>query len=109
VSAARGQSPATGQSPAPGPAQEPPGQPARSVEEVLAGARRRLRRVPPAEACKAMGQGALLVGIRTQAQRAAQGLVPGALHVERNALEWRFDPRSQWKLAQVSGTASESS
>jgi rhodanese-related sulfurtransferase len=76
---------------------------ARPIEEVLAVTRRRLLRVTPAEACQAMREGALLADIRTQAQRAAQGLVPGALHVERNVLEWRFDPRSPSRLAQVSG------
>ena len=39
--------------------------------------------------------------IRSQAQRAEQGLVPGALHVERNVLEWRFDPRSPARLPQA--------
>ena len=48
-----------------------------------------------------MRAGALLVDIRSQAQRAEQGLVPGALHVERNVLEWRFDPRSPARLPQA--------
>ena len=66
--------------------------PDRSIGELLGGARRRLRRLGPAEAFEAIRGGALLVDIRPQAQRAAEGLVPGALHVERNVLEWRFDP-----------------
>jgi rhodanese-related sulfurtransferase len=76
---------------------------ARSIDEILAEARQRLRRVGPAEAHEAMSHGALLVDIRTQAQRAAQGVVPGALHVERNVLEWRFDPQSAWRLPQATG------
>nr|WP_019877187.1 rhodanese-like domain-containing protein [Sporichthya polymorpha] len=32
------------------------------------------------------------------AQRAAEGSVPGALIIERNVLEWRFDPRSDARL-----------
>jgi rhodanese-related sulfurtransferase len=36
----------------------------------------------------------VLVDIRPAAQRASEGTVPGALVVERNVLEWRFDPRS---------------
>jgi rhodanese-related sulfurtransferase len=28
---------------------------------------------------------------------------PGALHVERNVLEWRFDPRSEARLPQATG------
>jgi rhodanese-related sulfurtransferase len=77
--------------------------PDRSIGELLAGARRRLRRLGPAEAFEAIRGGALLVDIRPQAQRAAEGLVPGALHVERNVLEWRFDPGSEARLPQASG------
>jgi rhodanese-related sulfurtransferase len=41
-----------------------------------------------------MRDGALLIDIRADSQRAADGLVPGACHVPRNALEWRLDPAS---------------
>ena len=75
----------------------------RSIDEILAEARGRLRRLDPAETYEAMGQGAVLVDIRSEAQRAEQGLVPGSLHVERNVLEWRFDPRSAAKLPQATG------
>ena len=75
----------------------------RSIDEVLAEARQRLRRLGPAEAREAMGRGALLVDIRTVAQRAEQGRVPGSLHVERNVLEWRFDPQSAARLPQATG------
>jgi hypothetical protein len=37
---------------------------------------------------------AVLVDIRPVAQRLASGQIPGAVAVERNALEWRFDPTS---------------
>jgi rhodanese-related sulfurtransferase len=77
------------------------GRAARSIEEILVEARARLRRLGPLEAREAMRSGALLVDIRSQAQRAEQGLVPGALHVERNVLEWRFDPRSAARLPQA--------
>ena len=49
-----------------------------------------------------MASGAVLVDIRSRAQRAAQGVVPGALHVERNVLEWRFDPKSPARLPHAS-------
>ena len=77
--------------------------PGQSISELLGDARRRLRRLGPAEAFEAIRGGALLVDIRPQAQRAAEGLVPGALHVERNVLEWRFDPGSEARLPQASG------
>ena len=75
---------------------------ARSIDEILGEARARLWRLGPEEARAAMASGAVLVDIRSQAQRARQGVVPGALHIERNVLEWRFDPRSPARLPQAS-------
>jgi rhodanese-related sulfurtransferase len=76
---------------------------ARSIDEILAEARTCLDRVGPDEAQTAMSYGAVLVDIRTQAQRREQGRVPGAIHVERNVLEWRFDPQSAARLPQATG------
>ncbi len=45
-----------------------------------------------------MAGGAVLVDIRPAALRAAEGEVPQALVVERNVLEWRFDPTSDARL-----------
>ena len=80
----------------PSPAQPPPG--SRGIDEILDTARRRLRRLEPEAAHLAHRAGAVLVDIRPAAQRAAYGEVPGALVVERNVLEWRFDPRSSNRL-----------
>jgi rhodanese-related sulfurtransferase len=77
--------------------------PGRTIGDVLGAARQRLRRLGPAEALQAVRGGALLVDIRPQAQRAKEGLVPGALHVERNVLEWRLDPGSDARLPQATG------
>ncbi len=66
----------------------------RSIDDILADARARLNRVTPAE----VPAGAVLVDIRPAAQRASEGEIPGALIVERNVLEWRFDPRSDARL-----------
>jgi rhodanese-related sulfurtransferase len=73
----------------------------RTIDQVLAEARSRLRRVGPRQAAAEIRAGALLVDIRPQAQRATEGEVPGALPIERNVLEWRFDPASGSKLPQV--------
>lgn len=70
----------------------------RSIAEILDAARRRLHRLDPELAHRARAHGAVLVDIRPAAQRAAEGTVPGALVVERNVLEWRFDPRSDARL-----------
>jgi rhodanese-related sulfurtransferase len=71
---------------------------ARSIDQILAEARARLRRLSPAEAHRAVEDGGVLVDIRPAARRAAEGEVPGALVVERNVLEWRLDPRSDARL-----------
>jgi rhodanese-related sulfurtransferase len=79
----------------------PPG--SRGIDEILAAARTRLDRLDPEQAHVAHRTGALLVDIRPAAQRAAHGTVPGSLIVERNVLEWRFDPRCAARLPQAVG------
>jgi rhodanese-related sulfurtransferase len=66
----------------------------RTIDEILAEARAQLTRLSPAEAAVRQSHGALLVDIRPAAQRAAEGEIPGSLVIERNVLEWRFDPSS---------------
>ena len=73
----------------------------RPIGELVAQARGRLKRLGPRQAYDAMRAGALLVDIRPQAQRAAEGQVPGALVVERNVLEWRLDPSSDARLPEA--------
>jgi rhodanese-related sulfurtransferase len=75
----------------------------RSIDAIVEAARQRLRRLDPLAAHTAMSSGALLVDIRPHAQRLAEGSVPGALVVERNVLEWRFDPRSDARLPEATG------
>jgi rhodanese-related sulfurtransferase len=76
---------------------------ARSVDDLLAEARSRLVRLTPEETAARVARGALLVDIRPAAQRAVEGEVPGALIVERNVLEWRFDPLSDARLPEATG------
>jgi rhodanese-related sulfurtransferase len=78
---------------------------ARTVEQMLAEARARLERIGPEEAHAAMADGTVLVDIRADAQRAADGVVPGAVRIPRNVLEWRCDPRSEWRDERVSDPA----
>ena len=65
-----------------------------TIDELLAQARSRLERLDPQAASAAMANGAVLVDIRAESQRAADGTVPGALFIPRNVLEWRCDPAS---------------
>jgi rhodanese-related sulfurtransferase len=76
---------------------------ARTIDELLAEARARLDRVTPTQAAARIADGAVLVDIRPAAQRAREGEVPGSLVVERNVLEWRFDPAGDARLPEASG------
>jgi rhodanese-related sulfurtransferase len=89
-------------SPAPAASQAAPAG-ARTIDQLLAEARARLDRLAPAQAFAAFSDGAVLVDIRPEAQRAREGGIPGALIVERNVLEWRFDPASEARLPWVHG------
>ncbi|HEV2057902.1 MAG TPA: rhodanese-like domain-containing protein [Solirubrobacteraceae bacterium] len=64
----------------------------RTIDELLAQARAGLDRVEPHEACDAIRGGAVLIDIRSESQRAADGVVPDAIWIARNGLEWRCDP-----------------
>ena len=72
-----------------------------TVDDLLAAARARIRRLDPHETAEACRRGALLIDIRPTVQRRWEGEVPGALVVERNVLEWRLDPISAHRLAAV--------
>jgi rhodanese-related sulfurtransferase/mannose-6-phosphate isomerase-like protein (cupin superfamily) len=75
-----------------------------NIEQTLEAARGRLRRLFPEQAFHAVAnEGAILVDIRPEAQRAIEGSIAGALIVERNVLEWRFDPASSARLPIASG------
>jgi rhodanese-related sulfurtransferase len=75
------------------------------VDAMLADARSRLDRIDVETAYREALDGALLVDIRPAAQRADEGEVSPALRplvIERNVLEWRFDPRSEARLPEAS-------
>jgi rhodanese-related sulfurtransferase len=76
---------------------------ARGIDEILADARGRLRRVTPREAFGEQAEGAVLVDIRPAAQRAGAGEIPGSIIIERNHLEWRLDPECDARLPWVTG------
>jgi rhodanese-related sulfurtransferase len=75
----------------------PPG--STGIDDLLAAARSRLRRLDPQQTFVAVERGAVLVDIRPAAQRADHGEIPGAIIIERNVLEWRLDPRSDARLS----------
>src|SRR6202021_3649404 len=71
---------------------------AHGIDEILADARGRLRRVTPDEAFREQAAGAVLIDIRPAAQRALMGEIPGSVIVERNHLEWRLGPEWEARL-----------
>jgi rhodanese-related sulfurtransferase len=73
------------------------------VDALLADARSTLARLTPVLAARAHRDGALLVDIRPQAQRSAEGAIPGAIVVERTVLEWRLDPTSPDRIPEING------
>ena len=75
----------------------------RTIEELLASARRGLDRLEPEAAARAVAHGAILVDIRSEAQRARDGVVPNAIHHPRNVLEWRADPTSETRDPRIAG------
>jgi rhodanese-related sulfurtransferase len=79
-----------------------PSQP-KTVDDLLAEARRRLDRLDPGQASEAIARGALLIDIRAESQRAADGIVPGSTFVARNVLEWRCDPTSADRDPNIDG------
>ncbi len=75
----------------------------RSADELVAEARRHIRRVEPGEVADFLGSDGLLIDIRSEAQRADAGALPGALAIERNVLEWRLDPAGAHRLPAIEG------
>ena len=72
------------------------------VDELLDRVREDLDRIEAREAHDAARAGeALLVDIRYAALRERDGLIPGALVVERNELEWRLDPQGSHRAPEA--------
>ncbi|MEN1888432.1 rhodanese-like domain-containing protein [Streptomyces mirabilis] len=72
------------------------------IDTLLERVREGLDRVEAEEAYSAAQAGeALLVDIRYSALRERDGLIPGALVVERNELEWRLDPQGSHRAPEA--------
>ncbi|MFD8715899.1 rhodanese-like domain-containing protein [Streptomyces anulatus] len=81
----------------------PDAPPPLGIDELLERVRAGYDRIGASEAAAAAETGALLVDIRYAALRDRDGLIPGALVVERNELEWRLDPRGSHRAAEAVG------
>jgi rhodanese-related sulfurtransferase len=72
-----------------------------SIDQVVIRSRRSLDRVEPDQLAAEMAAGALVVDIRPVEDRDREGLLPGAVVVGRNVLEWRLDPTSPDRIAEA--------
>jgi rhodanese-related sulfurtransferase len=48
-----------------------------------------------------MNHGAALIDMRSDAQRTEDGLIPGAIFIPRNVLEWRLDPAGEYRIPEL--------
>jgi rhodanese-related sulfurtransferase len=54
-----------------------------------------------------LNRGALVIDIRPVGLRERDGELPGAMVIDRNQLEWRLDPTSDYRIAEVTGPDQE--
>jgi rhodanese-related sulfurtransferase len=73
------------------------------IDAFLEDARRHLDRVQPEDLPNELTLGALLVDIRPEHNREAEGVIPGAVVIDRNVLEWRLDPTSPDSIQSAEG------
>ena len=69
----------------------------RTIEEVLAEARRVVRRLSPEQAEAAQRAGAIIVDTRELRFRRTEGAIPGAVDIPLSVLPWRLDPDSPFR------------
>lgn len=73
-----------------------------SIERMLERARLGWTRLSARQAFDAQADGALIVDVRTEAQRAEAGEIPGAIVIDLTVLEWRLDPTSTDRIPEAS-------
>jgi rhodanese-related sulfurtransferase len=72
-----------------------------AIDVMLAAARVELDRVRPPDLAGEVAAGAVVVDVRPVEQRQRDGVLPGALVIDRNVLEWRLDPSSPYRVAEM--------
>ena len=72
-----------------------------AIDVLLAAARAELDRVLPPDLVREVAAGAVVVDVRPVEQRQRDGVLPGALVIDRNVLEWRLDPSSPYRVAEM--------
>jgi rhodanese-related sulfurtransferase len=74
-----------------------------AVDGLVHRARMKIRVLAPAAAFELWRAGAVFVDIRPVAQRDGSGQISGALHIERNVLEWRLEPNGAHRHPALDG------
>jgi rhodanese-related sulfurtransferase len=74
-----------------------------TLDELLSAAREPLDRVDPQSAQAAVQHGATLIDIRTDSLITRDGVVPDAIIIPRNVLEWRLAPDSAHRHPRAPG------
>ena len=69
------------------------------IEQMLVRARSRITRYAPGE----IDDDVLLVDLRSNDERARDGIIPGSVHVPRSVLEWRCDQESGYANSVLAG------
>ncbi len=73
----------------------------KSIDMRLEEARAIIDRIEPQDLPTMLDKGAILVDIRPESFRDAEGTHPDALIIERNVLEWRLDPKSTARIVDI--------
>lgn len=73
-----------------------------TIDQVLAVARARLRRMEPGAVMAAQADGAIVIDLRCADQRRESGTIPGSVHVPLSVLYWRLDPTSGYNDPRLS-------
>ena len=68
-----------------------------TLEQTLAAARSRIRRLEPGEAYLAQARGTLIIDARCADARQRLGSIPGAATIPLSVLPWRLDPDSPYR------------
>lgn len=75
--------------------------PMSKIDQLVRRARKRFARITAYQAAREQTRGALIVDTRTSEQRSRDGMIPGAIQIDRVALEWRLDPTSSHRIAEA--------
>ena len=75
-----------------------------SATQLLSHTRAKLERMTPDEAfgeatgADEMAPPIYIIDIRSESQRREFGIIPGAIEIDRNELEWKLDPRNRGRV-----------